>query len=74
MDKKINLGDVLVTDEGRNPYTYRGVFCSGPQRAAALRRFRDGADTANLVLWYAPCCGGARRITAPEVDWNGLRA
>ena len=73
-DSKYPIGDVLVTDRGcQNPYLYRGECYSGTPRVAALQHFRDGDVPEDLVLWHAPCCGGARVISPREVDWSGMR-
>jgi hypothetical protein len=72
--RKFHIGDVAVTPSGwANPYHYTGnPYSIGDQRVSALRACRDGVDTG-LQLWYAPSSGGARHITAKQVDWSGLR-
>ena len=68
------IGDVNVVrgepPEG-NPYKASG---SGQkvlyaERAYALWLFYHKRDTGVYTLWYSPCCGGARRITAEDVNW-----
>ena len=71
---KASIGDVHVCPAGTgNPYLYRGEFSIGNRRAEALRGFREGRPLPGLVLWHAPCCGGARVIGPDLVDWAGLR-
>lgn len=68
--KKINIGDVAVTDAAcTNPYTYRGPLYSGAQRRRALMIFEHGWPIPGVQLWHAPANGGARKITADEVAW-----
>ena len=72
----ITIGDVAVCHgepPGGNPYLASLI---GPERARVLRGFRDkDVDVTDFyTLWYAPACGGARRIRTIEVDWSGLRA
>jgi hypothetical protein len=70
---KAPIGDVLVVPiDCDNPYTYQGRWSRGLSRALALRNFRIGVDTEGLQLWHAPADGGARRITADDVNWETM--
>jgi hypothetical protein len=67
---RVQIGDVLVhrgEPDGGNPY--HGENLCGRERVAALREFKAGRG-AGFSFWFAPSCGGARRITAAEVDWE----
>lgn len=69
------IGDVSVhVGEPPDGNPYRGHSgLMGPDRAAALRAFRDGADTSRWTYWHAPASGGARRIyVCGEIDWRGM--
>lgn len=70
-ERKIYIGDVLVCSANQaNPYHGSLV---GPERVEALRAFCDGSLPAELAVWHAPACGGARRLLDPgEVNWIGL--
>ena len=73
---KSTIGEVMVTEAGcENPYTYKGIFSIGAWRKKALQAFRDREETLGLELWHAPAGGGARRITADDVEWgtSGLK-
>jgi hypothetical protein len=70
---RAHIGDVLVhRGEPADGNPYHGQSMCGPARAAALRAFRDGDAKAcePYTFWHAPASGGARRITAAEVDWE----
>lgn len=69
MTARIHVGDVAICDAARtNPY---GGSLIGQPRKDALLRFKHGALPAELAAWFAPCSGGARRLTDPsEVDWE----
>lgn len=71
----ITIGDVSICPaQSDNPYTEDSGDLFGEARAHALRQFRDGQLPDTLTAWYAPCAGGARKLTDPsEVDWRGLR-
>jgi hypothetical protein len=67
-----HIGDVVVhvgePPQG-NPYRANGLI--GNSRKAALTAFKHGSpEAAEFTYWYAPSSGGARRITADEVDWE----
>lgn len=67
---KVHIGNVAVTDAAcENPYLYRGPWRSGELRKLALMVFKYGGLTEGMALWEAPAMGGARRITANDVDW-----
>ncbi len=69
MWKKAHIGDVIVTPETQtNPYGSLGLC--GPERVAALTAFKHGRPTPGLKFWFAPAFGGARLVTADEVDWR----
>lgn len=71
---KLHIGDVYVTpSDCVNPYTYDGPWKRGEQRVLALMVFQHGGLTTGMQLWHAPMHGGARRITADEVDWTGMQ-
>lgn len=68
---KYNVGDVnVVVGEPPDGNPYRGVSLMGVERSEALRKFMRGLTTGKLTFWYAPCCGGAKRCTAGEVNWG----
>ena len=69
----ITIGDILICMASQdNPYN--GSF-SGPFRAAALHRLKDGTLPGSLRAWLAPAGGGARLITADDnIDWEGFRS
>lgn len=67
----MSIGDVAVhlgmPPQG-NPY--RGESLIGPPRRKALALFKSG-ETGPYTFWFAPCSGGARRLTDPaEVNWK----
>lgn len=65
------VGAVYVTEtDCENPYTYRGVFSQGAWRKKALQAFRNREETHGLQLWHGPAEGGARKITADDIDWE----
>lgn len=72
---KITIGDIAVhmgMPPENNPY--RGIHISGPERATALRAFKEEKDTSQYTFWHAPAGGGASQLTTPtKVDWSGLR-
>lgn len=78
--RKVHIGNVLVTPaDCTNPYTYKGplrhqhpAWGDEPagRRVESLRAFMEGGDTTGMVLWEAPANGGARQITADDVDWR----
>jgi hypothetical protein len=71
MDNKYNIGDVrIVPAKIRNPYLYTDTGQSRRDRLAALR---DGVLSTDWQAWYAPSGGGARRITAGDVYWEGMK-
>jgi hypothetical protein len=39
-------------------------------RVYALWLFCKGRDASAYTLWYAPSCGGAKRIEAKDVHWE----
>ena len=67
-----HIGDVRVCmgePPNGNPYLDK----NGPQmndRAEALRKFMRGIPQPEFTFWHAPCCGGAKRITRDEVNWE----
>lgn len=73
----ISIGAVIVTPlDVTNPYVYvreGGAFASGFWRVQALKEFRNrGEGTLGLKLWHAPGGGGAREITADDVNWDTM--
>lgn len=75
---KASIGDVIVwrgEPPDGNPY-YRRAFATGPfslmgdERAAALAKFALDVDTSEYTFWHAPFSGGARKISAAEVNWE----
>lgn len=70
------IGDVLVhcgEPPGGNPYRGNSLF--GDARVRALTIWKHGGDASPWTFWYAPACGGARKISPGEVDWesSGIR-
>ena len=65
------IGDVSVTDaNASNPY---GCSLIGNERQRALVLWKLGRLPAQYAIWYAPCHGGAVRLTDPaKVDWQWL--
>lgn len=53
-------GGLKVTDQALN----------GPERAEVLRLFMRGKPTHGITFWYAPACGGAKKCTRDEVNWE----
>jgi hypothetical protein len=67
---KAHIGDVVVHHgEPPNSNPYHGNGLMGPERRAALAAFKRG-ENGEHTFWYAPCGGGARRITKEEVNWK----
>jgi hypothetical protein len=71
---KVHIGDVLVhLGEPPDGNPYHGQSLMGDERVTALYLFKHKQmkkATKFYTLWYAPASGGARRITAEEVDWE----
>jgi hypothetical protein len=66
--RKIMIGDVLICPaEQANPY--HGSLL-GAKRKEALRAFKAGVLSADYAAWYGPSHGGARKVTADEIDWE----
>ena len=71
VERKAHVGDVLICDASQeNPY--HGSLC-GPPRVEALTALKHDRLPAELAAWFAPACGGARRITGADVDWSTSR-
>lgn len=69
------VGDVSVIrgePPDGNPYRAHGTgqALAFSARVYALWLFCNGKDTSEYTLWYAPSCGGAKRITAADVNWG----
>ncbi|MBN2257831.1 MAG: hypothetical protein JW704_08400 [Anaerolineaceae bacterium] len=62
---RIQIGSIEVVPEGTiSPYRVTG-YC-GKARSEALRKWFMGEPTPGLEFWYAPACGGARKLSGPE--------
>ena len=71
MTDTIHVGDVsVIQGEPPDGNPYRGKSLMGLERAEALRKFMRNIPQAKLTFWYAPCSGGAKRITKDEVNWG----
>ena len=56
-----------------NPYkaVASGQALMFTERVYALWLVYTGADAADdYTLWYAPSCGGAKRITSADIRWD----
>jgi hypothetical protein len=62
----------VTDDQCENPYTYRGPWRTGEQRKLALMVFQHRGYTTGMQLWHAPANGGARKITADDVNWETM--
>ena len=57
----MNIGDIVVVPEGtENPYRVVGAY--GKRRSDLLGRFLRGLYVPGFEFWFAPCCGGARKL------------
>ena len=66
---KINIGDVVIVPAYMdNPY----LPYVASDRKFYLRQFKAGTLSKSWQAWYAPAGGGARKITADEVEWEGM--
>lgn len=69
---KINIGDVVIVPAYMdNPYLHLGSNIS-TSRKVLLQKFKDKRLDKCWQAWYAPAGGGARKITADEVEWEGM--
>lgn len=60
----MDIGDIAVVPAGtKNPYT---VSICGKERAEQLRKFFNGEETPEYEFWYAPSCGGAKKLNSAE--------
>lgn len=64
----VTIGNIVVVPVGTvNPY--RASLPNDPcgtKRSELLHRFFMGESTEGYEFWYAPCCGGARKITSSD--------
>jgi hypothetical protein len=75
---KYHIGDILVHNgEPDNSNPYRGQAIEGTERKEALTLFKNNLTLQkNYTFWYAPYCGGAKRVISPdEIEWgtSGLK-
>jgi hypothetical protein len=69
--EKYGVGGIKVCPKGtENPYTVESEYTIGEERVKALITFMNGDQDENLELWYTPTFGGAKKITAEEVNWE----
>jgi len=65
----MKIGDIAVVPKGtENPYkaSIPGDR-TGKKRAAALGLFLRGVPTPEYEFWFAPCCGGARKLSEADI-------
>jgi hypothetical protein len=65
---KVTLGDLVPCPKGTpNPYLVPSLMTGLDEHCrTALGRFLRGKKVEGFDIWYAPCCGGAKKLTSVE--------